>query len=287
MIRLLITGANSYVGIEFEKYLSNSTSGKYTIDTVDMISDEWKNTDFSKYDVVFHVAAIVHSPNAPAELFYKVNRDLAIEVGTTAKSCGVKQFVLMSSMNVFGLDVGVIDENTALKPVSDYGKSKLEADIELYRLNDETFNVAIIRAPMIYGKGCKGNYNRMEKFALKSPVFPSINNKRDMIYIGNLVDYLKYVLENNVSGILYPKDPQRVCTAEMVKLIAKANNHNIYFWKIFNPFIKLLMTDKNIFALVFGDNYCEINDSFEWNAPYDLSRAVQEIYHLKNQGNMK
>lgn len=278
IIRILITGANSYVGIEFEKYLCDSISGKYTVDTVDMISDEWKNIDFSKYDVVFHVAAIVHSPNAPAELYYKVNRDLAIEVGTTAKICGVKQFVLMSSMNVFGLDIGIIDENTELKPISDYGKSKLEADNELCRLDDASFKVAIIRAPMIYGKGCKGNYNRMEKFALKSPVFPAINNKRDMIYIGNLVDYIKYVIENSISGILYPKDPQRVCTAEIVKLIAKANNHNIYLWKVFNPFIKLLMTDNNILALVFGDNYCEINDSFEWLAPYDLGMAIQEIY---------
>jgi UDP-glucose 4-epimerase len=131
---------------------------------------------------------------------------------------------------------------------------------------------------MIYGKGCKGNYNRMEKFALKSPVFPSITNKRDMIYIGNLVDYLKYIIDNGVSGILYPKDPQLICTAEMVKLIAKANGHSIHLWGVFNPFVKLFMTDRNIFALVFGDNYCDIKDPFEWKAPYDLNASINEIY---------
>lgn len=282
MKRVLITGANSYVGVEFEKYLSFFQGDFYKVDTIDMISDEWRNVDFSNYDTVFHVAAIVHSPNAPSELYYKVNRDLAIEVARVSKECGVKQFILMSSMNVFGLDVGVITEKTKLSPVSDYGKSKLAADIEIEKLNDERFSVAIVRAPMIYGRGCKGNFNRMEKFALKSPVFPSIKNQRDMIYIGNLVAYLKCVVDNNVAGILYPKDPERICTAEMVKLIAKTNGHKINLLGIFNPFVRLFMSEKNILALVFGDNYCEMGELFEWQPPFDLEGAIMDIYCQKN-----
>jgi len=113
---------------------------------------------------------------------------------------------------------------------------------------------------------------------VKFPVFPSIKNKRDMIYIGNLAAFIKYVIDKNICGILYPTDPQKICTADMVKFIAKAHNHKIRFWSVFNPFVKLFMTKRNILALVFGDNYCTINTEIDWEAPYNLCDAICEIY---------
>src|SRR5699024_450683 len=89
-------------------------------------------------------------------------------------------------MSVYGLEEGVIDDNTPLNPTTHYGKSKLQAEEKINELNNNSFKVAIVRPPMIYGKGCKGNYQRLRRLALITPVFPYIDNKRSMIYIDNL-----------------------------------------------------------------------------------------------------
>ena len=84
MKKILITGANSYIGTSVEKWLDKS---EYVVDTVDMIDGTWKEKDFSKYDVVFHVAGIAHVSTDPnmEDLYYKVNRDLTIKTAKKAK----------------------------------------------------------------------------------------------------------------------------------------------------------------------------------------------------------
>lgn len=159
MKKILITGANSYIGTSFEKYMAQWPE-KYQVDTVDMIDGTWREKDFSGYDTVFHVAGIAHQKETQenAELYYKINRDLAFDTAVKAKTDGVKQFIFLSSMSVYGLETGVITKETVPTPKSNYGKSKLQAEELLNGLADETFKVAILRPPMVYGKGCKGNY---------------------------------------------------------------------------------------------------------------------------------
>ena len=251
MKKILITGANSYIGTSFEKWMKQY--GGYQIDTVDMIGDAWHMHDFSKYDAVFHVAGIAHiketKKNAP--LYYKVNRDLTIETAETAKKNGVKQFILLSSMSVYGLTTGTITKDTIPAPKSNYGKSKLEADIEIIKIADSSFKVAIMRPPMVYGKGCKGNYQLLRKAALRLPIFPDIENKRSMIYIDTLCEYVKHLIDSDADGFFYPQDKEYVCTTKMVKDIAEQNGHNIRFVKWFNPIIKTF--DKGLFGKIFGD----------------------------------
>ena len=102
MKHILITGANSFVGTSVEQWLAKEPE-KYEVDTVDTINDKWREADFSKYDVVFHVAGIAHVDPKPemAPLYYKVNRDLTVEIARHAKKQGVKQFIFMSSMIVY------------------------------------------------------------------------------------------------------------------------------------------------------------------------------------------
>ncbi|MBE5817407.1 MAG: NAD-dependent epimerase/dehydratase family protein, partial [Clostridiales bacterium] len=187
MKKILITGANSYIGTSFEKYINENYSDKYTVDTVDMIDGTWREKDFSSYDSVFHVAGIAHQKetkeNAP--LYYKVNRDLVIEAAKKAKNDGVKQFVFLSSMSVYGMETGVITEDTLPSPKSNYGKSKLQAEEELDKIQSEGFVIAKIRPPMVYGEGCKGNYQTLIKIARKLPFFPDYENQRSMIHIDN------------------------------------------------------------------------------------------------------
>src|SRR5699024_4004170 len=89
----------------------------------------------------------------------------------------------LSTMSVYGLNEGIINEHTPLKPKTHYGKSKLQAEERIKLLATDTFKVAIIRPPMIYGKGCKGNYQRLRKLALMTPVFPDIYNYLRMIIV--------------------------------------------------------------------------------------------------------
>ena len=264
MKKILITGANSYIGTSFEKYMAQF-GDEYVVNTVDMIGDGWKKKDFSSYDSVFHVAGIAHQKETleNAHLYYEVNRNLAIATAQKAKRDGVKQFILLSSMSVYGLETGVITKNTVPHPKSHYGKSKLQADEKIVKLNCDTFKVAILRPPMVYGKGCKGNYQRLRSFALKSPIFPDYPNQRSMVYIGNLCEFVKNMIDEQRRGLYFPQNAEYVNTSKMVKEIAEANGKLIRMTKVFNPFIKIILL--RVVKKVFGNLVYDKSDLIEIN----------------------
>ena len=275
MKKIIITGANSYIGTSFEKWLKQWLED-YSVDTVDMMDGTWKEKDFSDYDAVFHVAGIAHIKETKEnkELYYKINRDLVYEVAKKAKDEGVKQFIFLSSMSVYGMETGVISKDTIPTPKSNYGKSKLQAEELISPLQDSTFNIAVLRPPMIYGKGCKGNYVRLEEFALKSPVFPNIENKRSMIYINNLCEFVKLLVDDCSSGLFLPQNEEYVCTSEMVKYIAETHGKKIHMTKLFNPLIIVLKV--STINKVFGDLVYEKRMS-EYKSKYciyDLGKSI-------------
>ncbi|KKE79854.1 NAD-dependent epimerase/dehydratase family protein [Bacilli bacterium] len=259
MKKILVTGKNSYVGTSFVKWLEKY-SDRYLIDLISLRDGSWKEKDFSDYDVVLHVAGIAHRKETKenAYLYYKVNRDLTYEVAQKSKAEGVKQFIFLSSMSVYGIKSGVVEKDSSLKPKSNYGKSKLQAEQLISSLEDDIFKVAILRPPMIYGKGCKGNYTRLSKLALKTPIFPDIDNKRSMIYIDNLSEFIRYVIDNGSRGLLFPQNNEYVNTSKMVGLIAKTHGKKIWVTKLFNPLLKL-MKGNNTFNKVFGNLVYEEN----------------------------
>jgi nucleoside-diphosphate-sugar epimerase len=252
MKKILITGKNSYVGMSLEKWFGNSPDS-YSIDSISLRNDSWKERDFSEYDVVFHVAGIAHikETRGNADLYYKVNRDLAYEVAQKAKVEGVNQFIFLSSMSVYGIENGVIGKNSPLKPISNYGKSKLQAEKLISSLEEEYFKVAILRPPMIYGKGCKGNYTRLAKLTMKVPVFPNFDNKRSMIYIFNLCEFIRFIIDDSNQGLFFPQNEEYVCTSEMVKSIADINGKKIWFTKLFNLLLRVFKL--SLVQKVFGD----------------------------------
>lgn len=254
MKKILITGANSYIGTSFDKWVAQWPD-KYLVDTVDMIDGLWKDKDFSKYDVVFHVAGIAHIKETKenTDLYYKVNRDLVYEVAQKAKADGVKQFIFLSSMSIYGIESGVIDKDSPLNPKSNYGKSKLQAEELIASLEDNIYKIAVLRPPMIYGKGCKGNYTRLARLALKLPVFPDVKNQRSMIYIDNLCEFVRVLVDDCSSGLFCPQNKEYVCTSEMVRLIAEAHGKKIRFTKLVNPILGLLVQRANLINKVFGN----------------------------------
>ena len=256
MKKILITGKDSYIGTSLEKWLSQWPD-KYTVDTVDMISDSWKEKDFSKYDVVFHVAGIAHVSSDPKlkNLYYKVNRDLTIATARKAKNEGVQQFIFMSSIIVYGDSPsnGVIDRNTVPKPSNFYGDSKLQAEEGIRGLESDKFKIVILRPPMIYGKRSKGNYPRLANMAKKTPVFPDIDNERSMLHIDNLCEFIKVMIDYEESGLFFPQNKEYVKTSELVRLIGEVHGKKIWMTKLFNPVLRLMFDRVGLVNKVFGN----------------------------------
>lgn len=244
MKKILITGAGSYVGESVRRYIL-STSSDFQIDAVDTMDDNWKKADYSQYDVVYHVAGIAHVNADPKmeALYYKVNRDLTIEVAKHAKAAGVKQFIFMSSQIVFhesqSLKTEVLTASTKQNPNGFYGDSKLHAEKGLHELVCDAFKVCILRPPMIYGPNSKGNFPRLVKLAQKTPLFPAWHNKRSMLYIDNLAEFVKQAILRELSGTFYPQNRELADTVEIIRYFAKANGHKVWITSLLNPFVWL------------------------------------------------
>jgi nucleoside-diphosphate-sugar epimerase len=253
MKKILITGKNSYVGNNLAKWLGNYPDS-YSIDLISLRDNSWTEKDFSKYNVIVHVAGIAHvkETRKNAHLYYKINRDLAYKVAIKAKDEGIIKFIFFSSMSVYGLDTGVINNDTTLNPKNNYGKSKLEAEELITSLEDDVFKVAIIRPPMIYGKGCKGNYQRLSNLVVKIPVFPYIDNMRSMIYIDNLSEFIRFIIDYEVSGVYFPQNKNYVNTTKLVSLIAKAHGKEIKTLKLLNLIITIGIRMSKTLRKVFG-----------------------------------
>jgi UDP-glucose 4-epimerase len=262
MKNVLITGSGSYVGTNVEKWLIKSPA-TFQVDTVDTMGGRWKDADFSKYDTVFHVAGIAHVDPKPsmAPLYYKVNRDLTVEIARHAKKCGVKQFIFMSSEIVYhtskSLRPHVITPDTKPNPNDFYGDSKLQAENGLHELESSTFKIVILRPPMIYGPNCKGNFLRLGWLGTKTPFFPNWHNKRSMLYINNLGEFVKHVILRDIEGTFYPQNKELSDTVEIVKFFAKENHHNMWVSRVFNPLVVIGSWFLPQISKMFADSYYE------------------------------
>lgn len=266
MKKILITGANSYIGTSFEKYIKQNFADRYTIDTIDMISGMWKEKNFSKYDSIFHVAGLAHKKETKknAHLYYEINRDLAYDVATKAKNDGVKQFIFLSSMSVYGIDTGVITKKTIPNPKSNYGKSKLQAEENIKTLESKTFKICILRPPMVYGDGCKGNYQTIVKIVNKSPVFPRVNNIRSLICIDNLVSFVEMAINKELSGLYFPQDKYYVNTKNLAIYIANQMGKKIYFSYLLGLIVIILKPFIGMLRKAFGNLIYKDTEDFNY-----------------------
>lgn len=277
MKKILITGANSYIGTSFEKYIEENFPSEYSIETIDMIDGSWRDKDFSGYDSIFHVAGIAHSDNGKIsaekeKLYYAVNTDLAVETAKKAKADGVKQFIYMSSAIVYGDSAPIgktkrITKDTPVSPANCYGDSKVQAENGLNPLNSENFNVVILRPPMIYGKGSKGNYPLLAKIASLTPVFPYVENERSMLYIENLCEFVRLMVENEEHGTFWPQNAEYSNTSELVKMIAEAHGKKVHLIKGFGWALKIMSKITGLVNKAFGSLSYEA-DMSEYKVEY-------------------
>ena len=285
MKRILITGAGSFVGMSVQRHLETFPD-KYSVTVVDTKNGEWKELDFSKFDAVYHVAGLAHSDvgKVTEELkkkYYAVNCDLAIDVANKAKAEGVKQFIFMSSAIVYGNSAPIGKEKmigrvTPYQPANFYGDSKVQAEKGLLPLSNDRFKVVILRCPMIYGKEGKGNFPTLEKMAQKMPMFPKIENKRSMIYVGNLAEFVRLMIENEEEGIFWPCNKEWSNTSELVRMIASCHGKKVRLVPGFSWMLKLMSHMTGYVNKAFG-NLAYEKELGNYKSEYRLYSLAQSI----------
>ena len=224
-MRILIIGKNSYIGNHIDDWL---TKHGHQVAQLDVLNNSWKQFDYSPYSSIIHVAGIVHQPQCKDwELYKKVNTDMPIAIATMAKEQGVKQYIYFSTMGVYGfgkkLKPNIIDENTPLNASGMYSRSKLMAEEGLQKLNDSNFSVALIRPPSVYGKGCKGGYiSGFASIVRRLPIVPKTyeNVKQSFIYIDNLTELVRLIIETNKNGAFCPQDDKAINANELLEYLA-------------------------------------------------------------------
>ena len=276
MKKILITGKGSYLGNSLKAYLE-AFGDCYQVDCLSLRSGDWKEQSFRGYDAVYHTAAIVHQPrskDAPGELarYRAVNCDLAVDAAKKAKAEGVRQFVFLSTMAVYGLTAAfgktvTITAQTPTVPTDNYGLSKLEAERALLSLEGPDFRVAILRPPMIYGKDCKGNFRSLISFARRLPFFPKVPNRRSMLYVGSLNRLVQQIIDREDRGIFCPQDPEYVNTSAMVQAIAAVQGKRLLLIPGFSWALHLLRhltgaVDKAFGSLVYDKALSKLEEDY-------------------------
>ena len=291
--RVLITGEGSFVGTSVQKHL-NQWPDHYVVTVVGTKKSEWKKVDFSSFDVIYHVAGVAHSDNGniseeKKNRYYAVNSDLAIDVAKKAKESGCSQFIFMSSMIVYGdsASIGrcrVITAETPYSPTNCYGDSKVRAEKGLMQLNSDSFRVVILRCPMIYGEECKGNFPLLEKLALRMPFFPKVDNKRSMLYIRNLAEFVRLMIDNCEFGVFWPCNREQSNTSELVQMIAACHGKRMKLVPGFCWVLKLLghftgIVNKAFGNMVYEDSLGNYKDEYRL---YSLEQSIKETERLSN-----
>ncbi|MFY9090194.1 NAD-dependent epimerase/dehydratase family protein [Arcobacter aquimarinus] len=238
MSKILITGSNGYLGSSF----INQHKDKHEFEKFSLLNQKLEDINFDNIDIVLHCAALVHQKVEHSyEKYHDINVEYPVKLAKLAKQNGVKQFVFISTIAVYGEEEEKLDENNICNPVTPYGRSKLETEKELLKFSDDSFIVSIIRPPMVYGKNAPGNIDSLVKLVKKSPIIPlgSIENRRSFISIQNLCYVINEVIIQQKAGIFLVSDDEPLSTSRLIELIAKNLDKKIYLIKV--PFFESLL----------------------------------------------
>ncbi len=269
MNNILLTGSNGFLGSYFQKKYTN----KYNIKTFSFLKDNFNSLDVKNIDVIVHLSALVHQMGgASKEEYERVNATQTLDLAKKAKESGAGHFIFMSSVKVYGEEsTGVYNELTECHPQDAYGVSKLNAELELHKLEDESFKVSMVRTPIVYGYGVKANIKNLVSLVTKVSVLPfgNINNKRSMVYIGNLCHLVDVIIEKKESGVFLAADDKPLSTTKLIELIAQELDKKVYLLNI--PFFPWLLKKLK------PSFYKRLYESLEVD-----NTKTKEILHLKN-----
>ena len=255
MKKILILGANSYIGTSFENYIYQKYPEDYEIHTISLHGDTWRHENWSSYDSILNVTGKAHADisklsEEQKQEYYAINCDLAVETAKKAIEDGAAQYIYLSSIIIYGDSSNSrtpvrITADTKPAPSNFYGDSKWQAEQklqELFRTAEKTTGhtrLVLLRLPMIYGPGCKGNYKTLVKMSQKLPLFPTYHNERSVLHIDHLTEYLRNLVDSGTGGLYLPQDDTCRSTPDMVFELAEAAGRRMYHAAWMNPFVRL------------------------------------------------
>jgi len=277
MQRVLVIGRESYIGRSFAGFVRGKG---LTAEFAGARDGSWRAMDFTGFSSVLLAAGLAHRRlrAGDKDLYLAVNRDLPLAAAEKAKEAGVGQFIFLSSFSVYGRISGEVNARTPENPQDVYGLSKLMAEKALAGLADETFRVAVLRPPLVYGPGCRGNFPRLAALVRRLPVFPDRPNRRSLIYIDNLCRLLQLIAEHGVGGLFHPQNEDYVSTRDLVLEIARAQGRKIRLSRLPNPLVSLFQPFVPAVEKLFGDLYYDQSLSFENGLPpYNVVGFAESI----------
>lgn len=286
MKKILITGINSYVGCNLKKYLEENFGSEFEVHCISLRDGSWKDESFSGYDSIVHVAGLAHVDvdkidDEGKKNYYRINSELTEAVAKKAADECVNQFIFLSSIIVYSAFKGAcITKDTPLGAENFYGDSKIQAEKRLNLLDKGNMKLVILRPPMIYGKNSRGNYPFLSKLASKVLFFPATNNKRSMLYIENLCEFIRLVIVNDEEGLFFPQNGEYSDTADVIREIGNIKGRsikilNILHWTV--SFSKKIPGKIGVLAnKAFGDLYYDMSLS-EYKVNYRICDLKESI----------
>jgi UDP-glucose 4-epimerase len=280
-MKILVTGTSGFIG----QQLLAVFKGLYEIQSVSLRKKKVSQIDFKSIESVVHLAGMAHQmKKIDPSIYFKINRDLTVELAKRAKSKGVKQFIFISTVKVYGeYTQDTLDENSSCHPSDPYGQSKFEAEQRLLELESNDFKIAIIRPPLVYGKGAKGNLLRLIKLIKQLPILPfkGIDNQRSMVYSKNLISLIDCLLKNQRSGIFIAGDKAPHSTTELVMLIDKHLSTNKIFINLPNIILNTIRICKpSLFNRLFSSSVIDntiTNQKLNFSPPFSIGDGIKEM----------
>jgi nucleoside-diphosphate-sugar epimerase len=282
MEKILITGKNSFVGTNILKY-----SIFKDIDSISLLDNNPETIQFSNYNTVIHLVAIVHQTKQIDEIeYFKINRDLCLEVARNAKKSGVKQFIFLSTVKVYGEFIPGShpwNENSICIPDDSYGKSKYAAEQDLKKLNDSGFVVSIVRTPLVYGEGVRANMLSIMKLIKFTHILPfkDLHNRRNFTSAENLVAFIDRIIEKRASGIFIAMDNEAISTSELVILISTFMEKKIILFKLPVFIIKAgIFLFPKIFDRLYGSFEMDNNETLktlDFKPPFSIREGIRKM----------
>ena len=284
-MKILVIGKNGYISKCFQEYMSC-----YADDVVKAISvrdDAWKNMSFAGFDAVFNTAALAHNNarKGTDEEFINLNVKLPFEIANKAKQDKVPIFIHMSSLIVYGNpsrinEFNPITRDTIPNPDNIYGKSKYTGELELRKLEDENFRIALIRSPRVYGEKDTDSIQQLTRFAKTMPIFPDVKNNISMIYSDNLCELVRLIAKSKQGGTYYPQQERYICTSKLVKDISVISGHKLFLTKVFNPILRLVGKKVRLVSKVFGNEGFDMKVSNHFDGKYRVVSYEESVDRL-------
>ncbi len=291
--KILLTGATGFIGQRFLEF----NAGRFEMATVSFSKTDCScGIDFYEVKTVLHLAGIAHQmQKIDDQIYFDVNHKKTLELADEAKKMGVRQFIFVSSVKVFGEETSEksLDENSPTDPQDAYGRSKLAAENDLLKMADENFRVAIVRPPLVYGPRVKGNMLKLLQLLEKAKAVPfaGINNRRSMVFVDNLIALFNKIIEKRASGIFIAGDAEPISTSELVVFMAKYSQKSTRNLKIPTFIIKILTLVRPSFVRrLYGSFVVDnsiTNEKLGFSPPFStefgIEKMVEWYLNLKNK----